>query len=129
MGSPKKSVLIVDDDRALRDLYHKQLEAAGFDVRLAEDGALGVSEAQTHHPDLVVLDVNMPDMTGYEALKKLRTFGEWGAHVPVVLLSNADPNDEENLQSIEKSSAAYYLEKADMNPQALIVKAKELLGV
>ncbi|MBD0386877.1 MAG: response regulator [Nostoc sp. C3-bin3] len=69
--SPKK-ILVIEDDNVTRNLYLKGLEAKGFDTIGANSGVAGIQQAQEHIPDLVICDITMPDMDGYNVLITLR---------------------------------------------------------
>lgn len=80
----KETILIVEDDRALRDGLALNLRLEGYDVRTASDGHEGMRMAFENHPDLIVLDIMMPGFTGLDILEELRRRGE---RVPVLILS------------------------------------------
>ena len=69
-----KTVLIVEDDSDTRDIYQTALTERGYDVLVAIDGAEGVHIARKHHPDLILLDIRMPVMDGWQAVCYLRSF-------------------------------------------------------
>jgi two-component system response regulator MprA len=77
-------LLVVDDDRALRDVLRRALTLAGYDVRLAESGASALAEVGSSAPDAVVLDVGLPDIDGLEVCRLLRREGN---RVPVLMLT------------------------------------------
>ena len=77
-------LLVVDDDRALRDVLRRALTLAGYDVRLAESGASALAEVAAAAPDAVVLDVGLPDIDGLEVCRLLRREGN---RVPVLMLT------------------------------------------
>ena len=79
----KPSVLIIDDELQIRRLLRVALEAAGYTVLEAENGQQGLSEVATHRPDVILLDLGLPDLDGLTVLKRLR---EW-SETPVVILS------------------------------------------
>lgn len=81
--------LIIDDEVQIRRLLRLALEARGYVVREAENGRLGLQEAVFQRPDVILLDLGLPDMDGLEVLKNLR---EWSA-VPVLVLSVRDQED------------------------------------
>ena len=68
-------ILVVDDERPLRDVLRRALMLAGYDVRLAEDGLEGLAEVNGSAPDAVVLDIGMPGIDGYEVARRLRAAG------------------------------------------------------
>jgi two-component system, OmpR family, KDP operon response regulator KdpE len=76
-------VLVIDDEAQIRRLLRVTLEGAGFRVREAEGGGLGLTEAATKRPDAIILDLGLPDLPGLEVLKRLR---EW-SRLPVLILS------------------------------------------
>jgi two-component system response regulator MprA len=77
-------LLVVDDDRALRDVLRRALTLAGYDVRLAESGASALAEVASSAPDAVVLDVGLPDIDGLEVCRLLRREGN---RLPVLMLT------------------------------------------
>jgi two-component system KDP operon response regulator KdpE len=80
------TALIIDDEIQIRRLLRMALESKGYTVRDAENGQLGLQEAVFHKPDVILLDLGLPDMDGVEVLKRLR---EWST-VPVLILSVRD---------------------------------------
>jgi two-component system, cell cycle response regulator len=78
-------ILTVDDSRAVRSIVGKQVKGLGLEVIEAEDGAQGLEQLQAAHVDLVLLDVNMPNMDGPTMLKKMR---ERGDQTPVIMLTS-----------------------------------------
>ncbi len=81
--APRPEILVIDDEIQLRRLLRVTLEAAGYAVREADAGQLGINEVAFRRPDAVVLDLGLPDLPGVEVLKRLR---EW-TKVPVLILS------------------------------------------
>src|SRR5471030_1280593 len=82
-ATAKPDLLIIDDEVQIRRLLRVTLEAAGYRVREAETGALGLNEAAVQHPDAVILDLGLPDLPGLDVLRRLR---EW-SRAPVLILS------------------------------------------
>jgi two-component system response regulator MprA len=80
-------LLVVDDDRALRDVVRRSLSLAGYDVRLAETGAGALAQVSSSIPDAVVLDIGLPDIDGLEVCRLLRLEGN---RVPVLMLTARD---------------------------------------
>jgi two-component system, OmpR family, KDP operon response regulator KdpE len=79
----KRDILVIDDEVQIRRLLHLTLESAGFAVREAETGQFGLDEIVRRAPDLLVLDMGLPDMSGLDVLRRLR---EW-SRVPVLVLT------------------------------------------
>lgn len=83
---PHPSILVVDDDEAIRDTLREVLEPEGFDVRVAENGALGLESIRSACPDIVLLDLMMPVMSGWEFLEE--TDADETLHdMPIIVLS------------------------------------------
>lgn len=80
---PKLNLLIIDDEVQIRRLLKLTLESAGYAVREAENGSLGLNEAAVQRPDAVILDLSLPDLSGLEVLRRLR---EW-SQIPILILS------------------------------------------
>ena len=88
MESPARpSVLVVADDRAVRDSLERALRVVGYDVEVAADGAAGLAAVHDRHPDVVVLDVMLPVVDGLTACRRLRADGN---RVPVLMLTARD---------------------------------------
>ncbi len=86
-AEPRPRVLVVDDDRAVRDSLRRSLEFNGYDVSLAEDGAQALAGIGASNPDVVIMDVMMPRLDGVETTKALRSAGN---DVPVLVLTARD---------------------------------------
>lgn len=89
MTSRKKHILIVDDDPFIRRLFGARLLSAGFEVLYASKGHEGREMARRFMPDLVILDINMPDADGYEIAQRLRS-EERTKNIPIVFLTSED---------------------------------------
>jgi two-component system, OmpR family, response regulator len=127
MPGAQKTVLIIDDEALVRELYSVKLKRDGFSVREADGGAAGLADAFAHKPDLIVLDLLMPDPNGFEVLKKLRADAQWGARVPVVVLTNDKLEKDEELQMIEAMTPAYILMKISATPEDLAAVVRGVL--
>src|SRR5476651_2037131 len=82
-GAIKPDLLVIDDEVQIRRLLRLTLESAGYGVREAATGALGLNEAAVQRPDAILLDLSLPDFSGLDVLRRLR---EW-SHIPVLILS------------------------------------------
>lgn len=94
MPVPKETILIVDDEVDLLELIEYNLKKAGYNVLKAENGPEGLRLARKHHPDLILLDIMMPRMTGFEVVTQLREDAEL-KHVPVLLLTARSDEETE----------------------------------
>ena len=93
MENPTKArILIIDDDIGFRDLLRIHLSAAGYQVQVAEDGVTGGRALLAQTPDLIVTDLNMPFLDGFELLSLLRSDAET-ASIPVIMLSGRSDGD------------------------------------
>src|SRR5437899_831419 len=81
---PRETILVVDDERLVRWSLQQKLEHWGYHVSLAEDGASALGRVQIDNPDLITLDMKLPDMTGLELLTELRNRH---VHVPVIMIT------------------------------------------
>jgi len=120
----KKSILLVEDDAFLAKIYAKTFEDAGFDVHLASNGEDGLKLAARDKTDIVLLDILLPNMDGFEVLEKLKA-DEATKNIPVVILSNL--GQREDVDRALNSGAAGYLIKAHTMPQKAVGKVKEVL--
>lgn len=118
-------ILIVEDDDILLKMYQKKLTNKGYDVSLAKDGSEGYKLALSEKPDLILLDIKMPNMDGLQMLKLLRK-DEWGKEVKVIILTNLEA-DEQITWDVTETLPAFYLLKADNRPEKVLEKVKEVL--
>ena len=117
-------VLLIDDDADLRKLIKLTLEfTAGWEVATAGDGVAGLEEARRQKPDVIVLDVMMPVMDGYEVCRRLKQDPALAA-IPVVLLTARKEQDEERLRT--SGAAGVVLKPFD--PEGLAARIRELVG-
>lgn len=119
-----KKILIIEDDPFLSEMYVEKLNQAGFEPEVAADGKDGMTKLKSLKPDLVLLDIVLPKMDGFEILKKLKADAGF-KNVPVILLTNLGQKDE-----VEKGlalGADEYIIKAHFTPTAVVAKVKELL--
>ncbi len=126
----KKLLVIeeVEDDNSLRSILHDKFEIEGFRIVEARDGEEGLNVALSQHPDLILLDIILPKMDGITMMKKLRASGDWGKHVPIILLTNISAEDEKLNQAIAENEPAYYLVKSNWTIQELVEKIRERLS-
>jgi len=114
-------LLVVDDDRALRDVLRRTLSLAGYDVRLAESGAEALSEIAGSPPDAVVLDVGLPDIDGLEVCRLLRREGN---RLPVLMLTARDAVTD-RIDGLDAGADDYLVKPFDIDE--LLARIRALL--
>jgi DNA-binding response OmpR family regulator len=124
----KASILIIEDEASQRKALSDKFNREGFEVNEAEDGEAGFKAALKVRPDIILLDIMMPDMDGMTMLKKLRAENEWGKNVPVVLLTNLSADNDEIIRRIAEDEPAYYLLKANWSINDVVEKVRERLS-
>jgi len=122
----KKKILIVDDNEDLCSLISDGLTSEMIEVVKAHDGEKGLAVALAEHPDLILLDVLMPKMDGWEMLEKLRK-DEWGKNAQVVMLTNV--GDMESISKAVDRGSFEYLIKTELDIEDISVKVREKLGM
>jgi len=119
-----KSILLVEDDPFVVDIYTTKLKEVGFSIDVAEDGEEALRKLKEKKPDLMVLDIVLPNIDGWELLKKIRE--ELGLEdLKVVVLSNLSQKNE-----VEKSSGfgvIKYFIKAHFTPSEVVEEIKKVL--
>ncbi len=118
----KANILIAEDDPVLRNLYVKKFTLAGYDIRTAEDGEMAWTALQEKRPDVLVLDIHMPKMTGFQVLEKLE---QAGRDFPVIMLSNF-ADEMSQLRAKELGADDYFIKK-DMTIKSLLEMVERLL--
>lgn len=118
-------VAIVEDDQAISQMYRIKFEGEGFEVETAENGKVGLALAESMKPDIILLDLMMPEMNGDEMLKKLRATA-WGKNTKVVILTNM--GEQEIPEEVKKMGVVAVILKADMTPRQVADLVKKQLG-
>ncbi len=118
-------IAIIEDDPVISQMYRMKFEADGFDVKLANDGKKGVALVEDYFPDLILLDLQMPEMNGNEALAAIRK-QPWGQHIPVIILTNL--GEEEAPKGIRALGIHSYIVKAELTPRQVVQRVKDALG-
>ena len=88
-------ILVVDDSEDMRDLLQRLLERAGYHVVVAEDGQASLTQARRHHPDLILMDLSLPDMDGWEAVRHLRKMPEFRTTPIIAVTAHVSPLEAE----------------------------------
>lgn len=119
-----KKVLIAEDDPFLSKMYQKKFELGGFDVVVVSDGELAVAKMTEWKPNIVVMDVMMPKLSGFEAMKNAKSIASI-KNIPVVILTNlGNPEDREKAMEL---GAIDYLVKSDLTPAEVVEKVTDLM--
>jgi len=124
----KKTVLIVEDEKSLRDAIVDILLLKNFNSFSAKNGKEGVKLALSKHPDLILLDLIMPEMDGMTALKKIRA-DAWGATVPIIILTNLNAINGNLAADAISHIPTQYLIKSDWKLHDIIKKIERMLEV
>ncbi|MBL7155035.1 MAG: response regulator [Candidatus Portnoybacteria bacterium] len=124
MEKNKKKILIIEDEKFLLEMYQSRFEKEGYRVFTAINGQPGLELAQKEKPDLIILDILMPEMDGYEVIKKLKENSQT-EKIPILVLSNLGQPEEIN-QGL-KLGADDYIIKTDLTPSELINKVERML--
>lgn len=119
-----KRVLIAEDESAMRSALSDKFKGEGCVVFAAENGKIALDLAAKEKPDILLLDILMPQMSGMEVLAAVRTGSEWGKKVPIIMLTNLSP-DEEIMGGVVKNEPSYYLIKSDWKLNDVVEKARE----
>jgi two-component system alkaline phosphatase synthesis response regulator PhoP len=122
--SQKKKILICEDEPDLSSLLSSMITEAGFEAIVAKNGQAGLEKLKISTPDLILLDLLMPRVNGFEFLKYKNKFAAY-RKIPVIVLSNLD--QEENIQTARQFGVCDYLVKTDIHLTGLVQKIKEVL--
>ena len=126
MNEQKKKILLVEDDMALAAVYRSRLEIEGFDVREVHNGEDALSATVEYHPDLILLDVMMPKISGFDVLDILRNTRET-ANVRIVMLTAlSQPKDKERAESLGVDD---YLVKSQVVIGDVVARVKHHLNM
>ena len=123
MTDTLKKILIVEDNEDLSEIYKLTFEGAGFQVRLSPHGIDGIVQALDFHPDVILLDLMLPQMDGYEVLSAIRNNSTMA--VKVIVCSNL--SQQADIDRALELGADHYLRKSDFRPNALAEKVLALL--
>ena len=124
MTGPTQRILLVEDDRFLRKAAEATLRRHGYAVRTAADGEEALQRVQEEIPDLVLLDLIMPKLQGFEVLRLLKQ-DPTTREIPVVVLSNL--GQESDVQQALQGGAIAYLIKANLSLQELVAHVQKIL--
>ncbi len=121
----KQKIVVVEDEPAICEMYRMKLDFSGFEVKTAENGEEGLKIIKTFKPELILLDLKMPVMTGEVMLEKLRET-KWGADIRVVILTNI--SRDEAPHNLRLLNVDRYIVKAHYTPSQVIDVVREIIG-
>ena len=117
-------IAIIEDDPTISQMYRMKFEADGFDVQMADNGKTGVEVVKNFQPDVILLDIQMPEMNGAEALKLIRA-EESSKSTPVIVLTNL--GEEEAPSEMRSLGIESYIVKANYTPRQVVARVKEIV--
>jgi len=118
-------IAIIEDDQVISQMYRIKFESEDHDVETADNGLLGLELIKSMSPDIVLLDLMMPEMNGDEMLAKLR--GEpWGKDLKVIILTNV--GEQEIPKDVRQLGVSAVILKADMTPSQVVALVKKVLA-
>jgi DNA-binding response OmpR family regulator len=121
----KKKIAVIEDELAIASMYEFKLSNNGYEVRVAYDGIEGFELLEKFHPELMLLDLRMPGMSGDEMLEKVRKT-DWGSQIRVIVLTNI--SKDEAPASLRLLDVDRYIVKAHHTPSQVIQIVDEILG-
>lgn len=119
-------IAIIEDDQIISQMYRMKFESEGFIVDVAANGKTGVDLVTAKRPDVILLDLHMPEMSGTEALKHIRKIPS-SQKTPVIILTNL--GEEEAPKDLQSLGIDGYIVKADLTPRQVVERVKQTLGI
>jgi CheY-like chemotaxis protein len=118
-------IAIIEDDQAISQMYRFKFEAEGYEIETAENGKLGLQLVESMKPDIILMELLMPEMTGDEMLAAMRKT-TWGKDIKVVILTNK--GEQEIPESVKKLNVSSVILKADMTPRQVAEVVQKTLN-
>lgn len=119
-----KKILIIEDEKIIRNLMKNKLVNNGFEVETAENGKVGLEKLQNNQPDLILLDIIMPEMGGFDVLKEVK--GTDLEEIPVVIVSNSGQPVE--IDKAKEYGVEDWIVKTEFDPNQVVKKVFSLIG-
>jgi len=121
-----KKIMVVEDDPAMRDIVTHKLLGNGFEVKQAEDGRKAIDMLEMEKPDLILLDLMLPEVDGFKVLQTIREHKDTGiSSTPVIVLSNLWTNQD--ILRTQNLKAQAYMVKAYFTTEEILHKVNEIL--
>jgi DNA-binding response OmpR family regulator len=126
VGTKKPKILFIEDDLTLSSLYTLRMQAEGFEVMAVHEGETALQSAKTFHPDLVLCDLMMPNLSGYDVIDILRNTVETANAKFVVISALSQPED---IEKAKKLGADDYIVKSQVVIDEIMDRLRSLLGL
>lgn len=120
-----KKVLIIEDEKIIRNLIKKKLVERGYNVEEADDGEIGIKKIKNYKPDLVLLDIIMPKMGGFEVLRAIKEDGTL-SQLPVIIVSNSGQSVE--IEKAKELGVQDWIIKTEFDPRKVVEKVVANIG-
>ena len=120
-----KKILMVEDEEIMIDLLQRKIAQEGYEIKVARNGEEGLAAMKEEKPDLVLLDIIMPKMGGFEVMEKMQEDKDL-KKIPVIVISNSGQPVE--IDRAQKMGAKDWLIKTEFDPQEVIEKIKKQIG-
>jgi two-component system response regulator AdeR len=121
-----RKIAIVEDNESIRSMYRTKLELDGFTVDIASNGIDGLQLAENFKPDLILLDLRMPELNGDEMLVRLRAT-DWGCDIRIIILTNVSRDEAPHI--LRFLSVDRYIVKAHYTPSQVVEVVKQVLHI
>ena len=123
MTNGKPKILIVEDNKDLNDMFRIAFEKKGFEVEISLNGIEGITQAADTNPDLILLDIMMPQMDGFEVLTAIKN----NTSLDTVVVVNSNLEQDKDMEKALQLGADFYLRKSEYTPFAVVEKVVEFL--
>lgn len=120
-----KTILLAEDDPFIERMYHTKLDGAGFTVISVNNGRDAYEQIKSSQPDLTMLDVMMPELTGFQVVAALKADGELARHKIMMLTNSANPKDRQQAADL----GVDYFIKSDLTPREVLDHINQKLGL
>ena len=124
MNQSRKKICIIDDEPNILEIYSRALSNKGYDIVTAKNGREGLEIIRREKPNLVLVDIMMPEMDGVEMMNVMRQ-DESMAKIPIIIMSNV--SDREIYKKVEKFNTRFYLVKSLFEPKKVVGIVEEVL--
>jgi len=120
-----KKVLVIEDEQLIADLLQRKLQGEGYYALVARDGERGLEAIKKEHPDLVLLDILLPRMNGFEVLAEVRK-DKTVKETPIIIISNSGQTTE--IDRAKEAGVRDWLIKTEFDPQDVVEKVRRQIG-